>query len=182
MNRRNVHRASDQCNLGLIRKYAFSYQFILVRRLRRQNWQLCCPVDRARNLNRRRRASAPQCGRSPFDRCRDDDLPLTWIYPPVRQPAQRRRPGPEPGGKCRGWFGQGRPSGACHHAGQPVNALTGKMVLRFFVVCAAVQAAQDGILAPIGDRERATVLPFNPFWSAFKLSPALCDTGAQTHR
>ncbi len=31
-----------------------------------------------------------------------------------------------------------------------------------FVVCAAVQAAQDGILAPIGDRERATVLPFTP--------------------
>ncbi len=38
-----------------------------------------------------------------------------------------------------GWLGQGRPSGQRHHAGQLINALTGKMVLRFFVVGATAQ-------------------------------------------
>jgi hypothetical protein len=40
---------------------------------------------------------------------------------------------PEPGIEG-GWFGQGRLSGECHYAGQPINTLTGKMVVRCFVV------------------------------------------------
>ena len=44
----------------------------------------------------------------------------------------------------RGWFGQGRLSGKRHYAGHPINALTGKMILRFFVVCATVQGGRVG--------------------------------------
>ena len=56
-----------------------------------------------------------------------------------------RRPGPEPGGQCRGWFGQGRPSGQRDPAGQPINASTGKTVLRFFVVGATAGTVWHGM-------------------------------------
>jgi len=63
-------------------------------------------------------------------------------------------------GGCRGWFGQGRLSGERHTAGQLKNALSRKLVLRFFVVLANTGQALlgDGKLAPNGEREPTTVL------------------------
>ena len=60
--------------------------------------------------------------------------PLLMIYHRleyIREFASRRNGG---GQDRRPGEMSGRPSGECHHAGQPINALTAKMVLRFFVV------------------------------------------------
>jgi len=62
-------------------------------------------------------------------------------------------------GQRRGWFGQGRPSGQRDPAGQPINASTGKTVLRFFVVVVAPESAPRGSITfhqiPGKSRQRA---------------------------